>query len=324
VKLGISPFGIWQPGYPPQIKGFNQYDGLYADAKKWLNEGWVDYFTPQLYWRISSPGQSYPVLLKWWLEQNTHDRHIWPGLFTSKINGEANGFNVDEIINQVVITRFLGANGNVHFSMKPFMTDKHKLNEALTGKDGIYAQEALVPASPWLGMEVPGRPKLEISSQAAEDTTATAKSAEGNSTADAATTASATATGNASSSATATASSDEKSSSATASAETKPAKSEKAAEPTTPTVKLATVTWTAIGPKAWVWAVFTRNADNWTMHVVPGSASSYDITAEAGAKGPAEVAVMGLDRNCNEGPLSRLKLGEDSAAKPKETFGQGQ
>jgi uncharacterized lipoprotein YddW (UPF0748 family) len=321
VKLGISPFGIWQPGYPPQIKGFNQYESLYADAKKWINEGWVDYFTPQLYWRISSPGQSYPVLLKWWLEQNTHDRHIWPGLFTSKINGEANGFNVDEIINQVVITRFLGANGNVHFSMRPFMTNKYKLNDMLTGKDGIYAQPALVPASPWLGMEVPGKPKLEISSQAAEDTTSTAKSAEGNSAADAATTSTATSAGDASSSATATATSDSASTS-TETAETKPARP--AAE-TTPTVKLATVTWTGSGPKAWQWAVFTRQADAWTMHVLPGDASSYDIMGEAGSKGPAEVAVMGLDRNCNEGPLARLKLGADAAAsKPKESYGQVQ
>src|SRR5205807_10065901 len=41
VKLGISPFGIWQPGNPPQIKGFNAYEKLYCDARKWLVNGWM-------------------------------------------------------------------------------------------------------------------------------------------------------------------------------------------------------------------------------------------------------------------------------------------
>src|SRR5205085_7669897 len=52
VKVGISPFGIWRPGHPEGIAGFDPYARLYADAKLWLNEGWVDYWTPQLYWPI--------------------------------------------------------------------------------------------------------------------------------------------------------------------------------------------------------------------------------------------------------------------------------
>ncbi|MEO5580204.1 MAG: family 10 glycosylhydrolase, partial [Gemmatimonadaceae bacterium] len=53
VKVGISPFGVWRPGFPDQIKGFDAYAELYADSRKWLNEGWLDYFTPQLYWPIA-------------------------------------------------------------------------------------------------------------------------------------------------------------------------------------------------------------------------------------------------------------------------------
>jgi uncharacterized lipoprotein YddW (UPF0748 family) len=63
VKVGISPFGIWRPGNPPGIAGLDQYAELYADAKLWLNKGWVDYWTPQLYWPIKQAPQSYPKLL---------------------------------------------------------------------------------------------------------------------------------------------------------------------------------------------------------------------------------------------------------------------
>ncbi|HEX9938601.1 MAG TPA: family 10 glycosylhydrolase, partial [Longimicrobium sp.] len=70
VQVGISPFGIWRPGYPAQITaGLDQYAGLYADARKWLREGWTDYFVPQLYWPIARTGQSYPVLLDWWANE---------------------------------------------------------------------------------------------------------------------------------------------------------------------------------------------------------------------------------------------------------------
>src|SRR5882724_12073739 len=44
VKFGVAPFGIWRPGEPAQITGFDAYASLYADSRKWLAEGWVDYF----------------------------------------------------------------------------------------------------------------------------------------------------------------------------------------------------------------------------------------------------------------------------------------
>ena len=58
---------------------------LYADAKKWEQEGWLDYLTPQIYWQVESKGQPYAKLLAWWAEQNVKQRHLWPGNFTSKV-----------------------------------------------------------------------------------------------------------------------------------------------------------------------------------------------------------------------------------------------
>jgi uncharacterized lipoprotein YddW (UPF0748 family) len=149
VKVGISPFGIWRPGHPEGIKGFDQYGKLYADAKLWLNKGWVDYFTPQLYWPIDKPEQSYPKLLAWWAGQNTERRHLWPGLITSR-------HPAAEIVSQIKTTRARpGATGNVHFSMKALMNNKGGVADALKA---VYAEPALVPASPWLGDKPPARP----------------------------------------------------------------------------------------------------------------------------------------------------------------------
>ena len=53
MKFGISPFGIWRPKNPPQIQGMDAYAEIYADSRKWLAKGWLDYFAPQLYWPIA-------------------------------------------------------------------------------------------------------------------------------------------------------------------------------------------------------------------------------------------------------------------------------
>jgi uncharacterized lipoprotein YddW (UPF0748 family) len=151
VKFGISPFGIGRPGKPPQIKGFDQYESLYADTQKWFKNGWVDYFTPQLYWRIGPPQQSYAALLEWWHKQNKAKRHLWPGNFTSRLFGdERNGkWTADEVIAQIWVTRAQnGATGNVHFSMKALSHNAGGIADELVA--GPYREPALIPESPWL------------------------------------------------------------------------------------------------------------------------------------------------------------------------------
>jgi len=160
VKFGISPFGIWRPGHPEQIKGFDQYDKLYADAKKWLNKGWIDYYTPQLYWAIEQTAQSYPVLLDWWIGENTEQRHIWPGQYTSRVGFERNPWEASEVTEQIRLTRERpGATGTVHFSMQAIEKNANGIADALAE---TYAAPALIPASPWLDPATPAAPAVAI------------------------------------------------------------------------------------------------------------------------------------------------------------------
>ncbi len=158
VKVGVSPFGIWRPGYPSSIVGFDAYDKLYADARKWLQSGWVDYLTPQLYWKIDSTGQSYPQLLDWWIAENTQQRWICPGNFASKVD-KSGTWPATEILSQIQVTREAsGASGNVLFSMKSLFADFGPLGAALLR--GPYQQPALVPAASWLHQPAPARPLI--------------------------------------------------------------------------------------------------------------------------------------------------------------------
>lgn len=192
VKFGISPFG--QPNKrnarPPEIDvKFSQYDILYADAEKWLRNGWLDYWTPQLYWPIGQTGQSFSVLADYWIEQNVKDRHFWPGLYTSRFAppradaraGDESATrpatqpttraNPREIVEQIEVARARGdaADGHVHFSMAALMR-----NRALVDLlKPTYATPALMPASPWLDDKAPPAPRVALKTQGPGSATVT-------------------------------------------------------------------------------------------------------------------------------------------------------
>ena len=162
VKFGVSPFGIWRPGTPPSVRGLDAYTEIYADSRKWLQRGWLDYFAPQLYWRSDSPRQRYDELLQWWTSQNAHDRHIWAGNFTSRVATSGSvSWPATEVLEQIRLTRAQpGATGNVHFSMKVLLQNRDSLNDRLL--EGPYAAPALVPPSPWLEKRAPSAPRAEV------------------------------------------------------------------------------------------------------------------------------------------------------------------
>ncbi len=157
VKFGVSPFGIWRSGEPAQVKGFDAYASLYADSRKWLANGWVDYLAPQLYWPIDSREQSFPVLLKWWTDQNVKNRCLAAGLDSTKANGK---WKLQEIPNQIQVTRQQsGVSGHIHWNMTALMR-----NGPLAGKlEGeTYEKPALTPASASLGNGRPPKPSLSF------------------------------------------------------------------------------------------------------------------------------------------------------------------
>ena len=160
VKFGIAPFGIWRPGAPAGITGFDPYDKLYADSRKWLVNGWVDYFSPQLYWPIEQKEQSYPALLNWWTQQNSLHRHLWPGLSASA--AFAKNWNPSEIPNQIHMERNEpGDNGYLIYSASVLLADNPRANSLQRELETkLNAQPALIPASPWLGSNAPAKPNL--------------------------------------------------------------------------------------------------------------------------------------------------------------------
>ncbi len=169
VLVGISPFGIWRPNRPPQVRGFDAYASLYADARLWLREGWCDYMSPQLYWKAEAPQQPYARLLDWWIDQNDQSRHIWPGLNASRVLPEdptpasnpkaRESWEPADILRQIDLTRASqGASGVVAFSAIAITQDRRGLARALATR--AFGTPALIPATPWLALPGSRVPEL--------------------------------------------------------------------------------------------------------------------------------------------------------------------
>ena len=170
VKVGLSPFGIWRPGNPAGITGLDAYADIFADSKKWLENGWADYFAPQLYWPLTSTGQNFTALLDWWIGINTQRRHVWPGLAAYRVaDGTSSQYGAAEIIAELAQVRARagvaagGASGALLYNTTSVRLNRGGLADALAA--GSYASIAVVPVSPWLDATPPSTPTLAVAVQ---------------------------------------------------------------------------------------------------------------------------------------------------------------
>lgn len=159
VTFGISPFGIWRPGHPSQIKGLDAYEYLYADARHWLTNGWVDYLAPQLYWTIDRPETSFSALLDWWRQQEGKGIPIWPGGAVTRLLNPELAWPQGEILRQVELAHQTGVPGFIHWNLSALLRTPESFREGLIQKH--YAEPALVPGNPGDSGDVP-KPALAV------------------------------------------------------------------------------------------------------------------------------------------------------------------
>jgi uncharacterized lipoprotein YddW (UPF0748 family) len=158
-KFGVSPFGVWRnkdadPEGSNTKAGQTNYDDLYADILLWLEEGWVDYVAPQLYWEIGHRLADYEELINWW-SRHSYGRHIYigHGIYRS---GERNPAwkNPQELPNQIKLLRQTpNVQGSIYFSSTSFDRNPNGWNDSL--QNNYYRVPAAIPQMDWL-------PKKEI------------------------------------------------------------------------------------------------------------------------------------------------------------------
>lgn len=151
IKFGVSPFGIWRnkdddPVGSDTKGGITSYDSLYADTKYWVENGWLDYIAPQIYWYFGYDRADYGELVDWWTNVvKNHKVHLYIGHAVYKVEeGNTPWGNPLEIINQIRYNRGIPqVKGSIFFRAKSIIDNPLGLADRL--KNDIYKEKAKTP-----------------------------------------------------------------------------------------------------------------------------------------------------------------------------------
>ena len=139
VQFGISPFGIWRnktnDPRGSETNGLQNYDQLYADILLWMEKGWIDYVTPQLYWEIGKKVADYEILAKWWAEQASDHCKVYIGMAPYRL-GDAKAAapwrDGNEICRQLRLNRTIpGIQGECYFRACDLLENRFHLADSL-------------------------------------------------------------------------------------------------------------------------------------------------------------------------------------------------
>ena len=164
VKFGVSPFGIYRnlssdPERGSNTRGLQNYDDLYADVLKWVDEGWVDYNIPQVYWQIGHPTADYITLANWWSE-HAGKRPVYIGQDVDRTVKYADPVNRNshQQVRKMDLQRSLpGIEGSCQWYAKAVVDNKGNYGTMLRAKYHRYP--ALQPEMPWIDDKKPNKPR---------------------------------------------------------------------------------------------------------------------------------------------------------------------
>ena len=163
VKFGVSPFGIyrnensWEFG--SKTNGLQCYDDLNADVLYWIEQGWVDYCIPQVYWEIGHKAADYEELVKWWAKYaSKRPLYIGQDVLRTVKAKEAGSYTGNQQVEKYELQR---AQRNILGSC--FWDAKSAADNVDGYRDylakGIYRYPALMPCYDFIDNKAPAKVK---------------------------------------------------------------------------------------------------------------------------------------------------------------------
>lgn len=144
VKVGSAPIGIYRN--LPGASGWQGYELLSQDARRWMREGIIDYVAPQIYWGLEN-NPRFGILAADWIK-NAYGRHTYLGI------GAYRPEVISEIGRIIDTSRSLGGLGQSYFRYQNVCRDS-----VIAGEYTFYS---LMPPMPWKD-GVPPQPPLALS-----------------------------------------------------------------------------------------------------------------------------------------------------------------
>ncbi|MDA3730376.1 family 10 glycosylhydrolase [Niameybacter massiliensis] len=131
VMFGISPIGIWknQKSDPTgsNTGGGESYYTVCADTRTWIQNEWIDYVVPQIYWETTHQTANYKTLVEWWSNEVKGTKvklYIGQGIYKDTV--------AEEMITQLKENeKYPQIEGSIYFSMKDLMNNRKGVSTAL-------------------------------------------------------------------------------------------------------------------------------------------------------------------------------------------------
>ena len=163
VKVGISPFGIYRNKRNSPIgsntNGLQNYDDLYADVLLWINNGWMDYCVPQLYWEIGHKAADYATLIGWW-NQYAGGRPLYIGEDVERTVKNADPRNPNQhqqTAKHQLYEQMQNVKGTVLWYAKMAVDNPGNYSTML--RQSYWRTPALQPAATFISKKAPKKPR---------------------------------------------------------------------------------------------------------------------------------------------------------------------
>lgn len=123
-EFGISPAGVWASDTQHEdgsatTTTFSSYFQHYADTKSWVENEWLDYIAPQIYWEIGHSTADFEALFDWWVDlckDSSTDLYIGMADYKSSNVTSGTWAGTDELERQLdMIDASSYVQGEIHF-----------------------------------------------------------------------------------------------------------------------------------------------------------------------------------------------------------------
>ncbi len=160
LRFGISPAGVagasaskYGLSKPAVSSSDWQYGTIYSDPLAWLNDGSIDFISPQIYWLTTNKTAPYEPLAKWWSDVADHfGRHFYSSHSLSVLTDANTDSNRADFVKQIDLNRKYATDvsscGSLFYSSKHFKT----LSNGTIGQqiiDESFTNKSLVPVITW-------------------------------------------------------------------------------------------------------------------------------------------------------------------------------
>ena len=157
VQFGVSPFAVWRnkatdPQGSDTRAGVQNYDQLYADTRKWVREGWIDYIAPQIYWTRGFEVADYEKITRWWANEidiakangHTVGLYIGEATYRAGTNTTRDWRKKNVLVKHRNFTRtFPQVGGAIYFSARHVKEDRRETTSRLVKR--YYSRPAIAP-----------------------------------------------------------------------------------------------------------------------------------------------------------------------------------